>query len=67
MWLTAHSLGLGSYWSTGNLAFTPELAAFMGLDPKMDKSLGFFFIGDPIEGIPAGRRMTPIQDKVEWR
>jgi nitroreductase len=67
MWLTAHSLGLGSYWSTGKLAFRPELAEFMGLDPQRDKSLGFFYIGDPVVGIPVGRRLSSIQEKVDWR
>lgn len=66
MWLTAHNLGLGAYWSTGNLAFRPELTTFIGLDPERDQSLGFFYIGDRVEGIPAGRRMSPIQAKVRW-
>ena len=67
MWLMAHSLGLGAYWSTGGLAFRKELVAFNGLDPEKDKALGFFYIGDPIKGIPEGRRITSIQEKVRWR
>lgn len=66
MWLTAYNLGFGGYWSTGGLAFTDELRDYIGLK-EGDKSLGFFYVGQPIEGLPKGRRVTEIEEKVEWR
>lgn len=66
MWLTTHDLGYGGYWSTGSLAFTDEMRDFLNLE-KGDKSLGFFYIGVPIKGIPEGVRLSEIEDKVEWR
>lgn len=67
MWLTAHDLGVGAYWSTGGLAFRPELVEFIGLNKHVDKAFGYFFIGDPIKNIPEGRRITSIEEKVNWR
>ncbi len=66
MWLMAHSLGLGAYWSTGQLAFTDEMRRYLKLDVN-DKSLGFFYIGKPIADLPKGKRITPIEEKVTWK
>ena len=66
MWLTTYSLGLAGYWSTGNLAYRPELKEFIGLK-EQDKILGFFYLGVPIKGIPLGTRLTEIEAKVDWR
>lgn len=66
MWLVAHSLGLGSYWSTGALAFRDETRNFLGFTPEA-KSLGFFYIGKPAIANPVGRRVSTIQNKVTWR
>jgi nitroreductase len=66
MWLTASELGIGSYWSTGSLAYLPQLTTFLGFNPDVDYALGFFFMGMPISGIPEGKRLTPIQGKVRW-
>jgi nitroreductase len=65
MWLTAHELGLGSYWSTGSKAFTSEMRDFFGLEED-DKSLGLFYIGKPAIPNPVGRRLSPIEDKTSW-
>lgn len=65
MWLMAHDLGLGAYWSTGKAAFSSELRDFMGLD-ESHQSLGLFYIGEPIGTNPLGRRISPIEQKVRW-
>lgn len=65
MWLTAHAMGYGGYWSTGALAFTDELRDFIGLSEN-DRSLGFFYLGVPVKGIPDGHRFSKIEDKVNW-
>jgi nitroreductase len=66
MWLTTHDLGFGGYWSTGALAYRDELRDFLGLE-SADRSLGFFYLGTPIAGLPEGKRLTAIQEKVTWR
>jgi nitroreductase len=65
-WLAAEELGFGGYWSTGELAFTDQLRAFIGLSPG-DKSLGFFYAGIPKEERPQGRRMSSAESKVVWK
>ncbi|WP_417610139.1 nitroreductase [Owenweeksia hongkongensis] len=65
MWLTAHALGLGSYWSTGAKAFTPEMRDLFGLGEN-DLSLGLFFIGKPAIPNPRGRRISKVEDKTTW-
>jgi len=66
MWLTTHHLGFGGYWSTGALAYNDELSGFLGLE-NADKSLGFFYLGTPISGLPEGKRLSEIREKVRWR
>lgn len=65
MWLTAHALGLGSYWSTGAKAFTSEMRDLFGLGEN-DLSLGLFFIGKPAIPNPMGRRVSKVEDKTNW-
>ena len=65
MWLTAHALGVGSYWSTGSLAFREETREFFGLN-EGDRALGFFYIGVPSAEPLPGRRMSEIGEKVTW-
>ena len=65
MWLTAHALGLGSYWSTGAKAFTSQMRDFFGLGEN-DLSLGLFYIGKPTISNPSGRRLSKVEDKVRW-
>ena len=65
MWLTATSLGLGGYWSTGGMTYHPAMHNFLGLGPE-DQCLGFFMLGVPAATPPAGRRNQPWQAKVEW-
>ncbi|HAD97265.1 MAG TPA: nitroreductase [Cryomorphaceae bacterium] len=65
MWLMAHTLGLGAYWSTGAAAFTDEMRDFFGLEGD-DRSMGLFYIGKPAMEHPKGRRLSPITEKVHW-
>lgn len=65
MWLTAHALGLGAYWSTGSVAFSDELRNFMGFD-EQHKAMGLFYLGKPAIENPVGRRLSSIEAKVRW-
>lgn len=66
LWLSAHALNLSGYWSTGSLAFRDETRDFLGLQ-EGDKSLGFFYLGKSNKPLPQGRRLSDIDDKVNWR
>jgi nitroreductase len=62
MWLTAHGLGIGSYWST------PALINYFGeFSPleENEKCIGLFYMGyyKPSKMVPP--RM-PISEKVSW-
>ena len=65
MWLISHALGLGAYWSTGALAFRPEVRDYLGLSDG-DRSLGFFYLGRPAREASKGRRLSSISDKLRW-
>jgi len=65
MWLMTHTLGLGSYWSTGEVAFSEALRDFMGFDED-HKAMGLFYLGKPTKENPKGRRISEIESKVSW-
>lgn len=65
MWLMAHALGLGAYWSTGPMAFTEATREFMGW-PAGDRSLGFFYLGVPDSRERRGHRLSGIDEKLRW-
>ena len=64
MSLTATAYGLGSFWSTPKVIYTPEMNEFLNLKEK-DKCIGIFYIGYPSEKWPKSRR-KPIQMVTEW-
>jgi nitroreductase len=63
--LAARALGLSTYWTSGEKAFHPRMAKFLGIEPPA-KCLGFLYVGYPAIAWPEGAR-KPIADKVEWR
>ena len=46
MHLTSTAWGLGAFWATPGVIYTPEMNEFLGLKAE-DKCLGLFFIGYP--------------------
>jgi len=63
MWLTAHSMGIGGYWST------PGLYKYFGEHFELssgEQCLGFFYMGKYDGELPEGTRKSEIQDKVTW-
>jgi len=65
MQLMATALGLGAYWGSGGMTYHPEMIKFLGYGPK-DKMLGFMYLGFPKNEWPTGKRLTPIEKKVNW-
>jgi nitroreductase len=66
MQLAATARGIGSFWSTPPVLYTPEMNGFMGIGAK-DRCLGLFYLGYPANPaeIPQGRR-RPIEEKIEF-
>ncbi len=66
MWLTAYSLGVVGYWSTGSKAYTDELRDFFGFDERHN-AMGLFYLGLSDAQIPPGRRLSGIEAKTTWK
>jgi nitroreductase len=64
MLLAAHALGLGAIWRSGELAFTPEVKAFLGLSEAC-QVLGFLYVGFPAMD-PPQRERTPVEEVAVW-
>ena len=62
MWLTAHALGIGSYWSTPSSIIHAD--DFVELAPG-ERCLGLLYLGkwEPTE-LPGVRQ--PVEDRVDW-
>lgn len=65
MMLVATAYGIGTFWSTGGLAYSPEVKDYLHLDTE-DKCLGFMYVGYPEGEWPKGKRNIWL-NKVEWR
>ena len=66
MYLTCTAWGLGGFWSTPGLMYTPEMNEFLGLEGE-DKCLALFYVGYPKADFewPKGHR-KPIEYFTEW-
>lgn len=62
--LTCTAYGLGGFWSSPKIIYTPEMNTFLGLGEK-DKCLGLFYVGYPANEWPKGQR-KPIEYVTEW-
>ncbi|GEQ84527.1 hypothetical protein ULMS_00350 [Patiriisocius marinistellae] len=63
MWLTAHSLNIGGYWSSpGMIQYMDQ---FFDLKEK-EQCLGFFYMGKFDGKLEDGNRNSGIEEKVVW-
>lgn len=65
MMLIARTLGLATYWTSGEKSFHPRMAKFLGIEAPQ-RCLGFMYVGWPAIAWPDGERQ-PIATKVTWR
>lgn len=63
MWLVAHELKIGAYWSSPGLI--KHTAEFLNL-AKNEKCLGFFYLGKYDGELEPGNRNSSIEDKTVW-
>ena len=62
--LSCTAYGLGGFWSTPKLIYTPQMNEFLALGEK-DKCLGLFYIGYPSIDWPSSHR-KPLEYNTEW-
>jgi|TARA_R110002072_G_scaffold7503_2_gene40986 nitroreductase len=63
MWLTAHDLNIGAYWSS------PALIQYVGEHVSLaegERCLGFFYMGKYEGELPDGLRKSNISEKTQW-
>ncbi|MBC5775087.1 nitroreductase [Pontibacter sp. KCTC 32443] len=63
--LGATALGIASYWGSGGMAYHPAMKDFLHLREE-DVVLGILYLGYSEKEAPAGKRVVPLSDKVEW-
>ncbi|MDD2983765.1 MAG: nitroreductase [Crocinitomicaceae bacterium] len=65
MHLTCTAYGIGGFWATPKVIFTPQMNEFLKIGAD-DKCLGLFFMGYPAVEWPKGQR-RPLEYVTEWR
>lgn len=63
MWLTAHEMGIGAYWSSPEVI--NRMHEFFTMNER-EKCLGFFYMGKYDDPQPEGVRATSIEEKTTW-
>jgi len=64
IYLSVTAYGLGGYFTTGGVTYTPTAKTYLGLDED-DKLLGFFYIGH-IAIPPADGTRIPLNERLTW-
>lgn len=64
MLLTAHALGLGAVWRTGDAAYHPFVKQIFGLSDR-EAMAGFIYVGYPDIKVPM-RKRAAVEDKTVW-
>lgn len=64
MHLTCTAYGLGAFWSTPKLMYTPAMNQFLNIEEK-DRCVGLFYIGYPEIEWPKAHR-KPLEYTTEW-
>lgn len=65
MHLTCTAYGIGGFWATPKVIFTPQMNEFLKIGAD-DKCLGLFYMGYPAVEWPKGQR-RPLEYVTEWR
>lgn len=63
--LAAEAMDIAAFWSTGGQTFKPAMKAYFNLQEE-DTMLGVLYLGYTDESDIAGRRITPMEEKVMW-
>jgi len=63
--LTATAMGISNFWSTGGQTLKPAMKNYFQLKQD-DQMIGLIYLGYSDEAMGAGRRLTPLEEKVMW-
>ncbi len=63
--LGASALGIASYWGSGGMAYHPSMKNMLQLREE-DIVLGVLYFGYSDNPAHAGKRTTPLEEKVKW-
>lgn len=63
--LGATALGIASYWGSGGMAYHPAMKEMLQLREE-DLMLGILYLGYTDKTVPEGKRLVPLEEKVEW-
>jgi nitroreductase len=63
LWLAAHSLGIGGYWSSP--ALKDHMVDFLSLADG-ERCLGFFYLGYVDETMENASKREPLSAKITW-
>ena len=64
MLLAAPTLGLSAMWRTGEMAYSPEIKAHLGLDPQ-DRIVAIMHVGEPEMTAP-NPRSRETETRIRW-
>ena len=64
--LGASTLDIAALWSTGGLTYHTAMKTYFGLDEE-DHMIGLLYLGYSDQQPKEGRRIVPLQEKMEWR
>ena len=64
--LGASVLNIAALWSTGGLTYHKAMKAYFGLEEE-DHMLGLLYLGYADDAPKEGKRIVPLQEKIEWR
>ncbi len=66
IYLQLKPCGISGYLSTGDICYTQQLKAFLGLADE-DRCIGLFQLGIPVAGLnQPQRKRIPAEEKTEW-
>lgn len=64
--LGAEALGIAALWSTGGLTYNPALKDYFELQ-EADQVIGLLYLGYVDDINKQGRRIVPLENKVNWK
>lgn len=65
MLLGAAALGIAAYWGSGGMTYSEAMKTYLGLRQE-DQVLGLLYFGYTDQPMPAGKRLTPLSQKIRW-
>ncbi len=66
--LSAHTRGIGSFWSSPPAACSAEFVRWLGLDAERHRAMGLIYLGYALPGSAAPQsRRVPLAERLHWQ